>query len=137
MRQGLSAAGVRGEIEVGSYRVADTHLASTLRLSFVKLQARAASRCGDWPQDLSSGSSLDGWENRSYYNLGCASQQTLAAQLDDPRDLVRPRAEDPSDVQMRTRAIGDLRGNPVLSGEDPGTAWRVSGIPVGSTGAGN
>ena len=97
-------------------------------MSFVKLQARLASHCGDWPDDLGSGSTLQEWENRSYYNLGCANQQTLAAQIDDPRDLVRPRAEDPGDVQMRTRAIGDLRGRPVLNGQDPSTNFSQSAL---------
>lgn len=133
IRRALAASGVKGDIEVGSYAASDPKLASVLRLSFVKLQAQAASHCGDWPDDLNSGSSLETWENRSYYNLGCATQQTLAAQMDDPRDLVRPRAEDPSDVQMRTRAIGNLRGNPILNGQDPSTLWGVHVIPPGST----
>ena len=128
LRHALAASGVKGDIEVGSYQVTDARLASVLRMSFVKLQAKAATHCGDWPDDLGSGSSLDGWENRTYYNLGCASQQTLAAQMDDPRDLIRPRAEDPSDVQMRTRAIGDIRGNPVLVGQDPSTTWSSSAL---------
>lgn len=124
VQRALAASGVKGEIEVGNYTVDDPKLAAALRLSFVKLQARAASHCGDWPGDLGSGASLDGWENRSYYNLGCATQQTLAAQMDDPRDLIRPRAEDPSDVQMRTRSIQDLRGAPSAPvGFDPSTAW--------------
>ncbi|RYB07664.1 CpaD family pilus assembly protein [Lichenibacterium ramalinae] len=138
VRRGLAASGVTGDIEVGSYVTTDAKLASVLRVSFVKLQARAASRCGDWPSDLASGSSTDGWENRTYYNLGCATQQTLAAQMDDPRDLVRPRAEDPSDVVMRTRAIKDLRGDqtsPTPLGLDPSTSWtRTSLSPIGAVG---
>ncbi len=137
VRRALAGSGVKGDIEVGSYRVADPHLASVLRLSYVKLQARAASHCGDWPDDLGSGSSLDGWENRTYYNLGCASQQTLAAQVDDPRDLVRPRAEDPSDVQMRTRAIEDIRGTPGAPlGQDPSTSWGSTSLNrIGTVGS--
>ncbi len=134
VRRALAASGVKGDIEVGSYRVADPRLASVLRLSFVKLQARVAGHCGDWPDDLGPGANTNEWENRPYYNLGCASQQTLAAQVDDPRDLVRPRAEEPGDVQMRTRAIGDLRGNPVLNGQDPSTTFTQSKlIPIGGT----
>ncbi len=134
VRRALAASGVKGDIEVGSYRVADPELASVLRLSFLKLQARVAGHCGDWPDDLGPGSTPDEWENRSYYNLGCANQQTLAAQVDDPRDLVRPRAEEPGDVQMRTRAIGDLRGNPVLNGQDPSTNFTQSKlVPIGGT----
>ena len=134
IRRALAAASVKGEIEVGTYRAGDPALAAPVRLSFVKLQAKLASRCGEWPEDLASASNVDGWENRSYYNLGCATQQTLAAQMDDPRDLVRPRAVDPSDVQMRTRAIGDIRGSPgALQATDPSTTWGA-GRPIFNNG---
>ena len=133
VQRALAASGVKGNIEVGSYTAPDVKLASVLRISFVKLQAQASSHCGDWPDDLGSGSSLDTWDNRTYYNLGCATQQTLAAQMDDPRDLVRPRAEDPSDVQMRTRPIQLLRGSqPAPVSQDPTTPWGTHFIPVTS-----
>ncbi len=129
VRQTLAHFGVRGPIDVVRYPVGDPRLASPLHLSYVKLQARVASRCGDWPDDLNSGATTHGWENRSYYNLGCASAKTFAAQIDDPRDILGPRAEDPTDVQLRTRAIGLLRGTPgVNPGEDPGTAWSGSAL---------
>lgn len=133
VRRGLAAAGVKGDIEVGSYAVASARLASVLRLSFVELQARAAHHCGDWPDDVGSGPTVEGWENRPYYNLGCASQQTFAAQVDDPRDLVKPRAEQPGDVLMRTRAIQDLRGTPEApKGQDPSTEFTQSKLtPIG------
>ncbi len=134
VRRTLAAASVRGEIEVGTYRVGNPALAAPVRLSFVKLQAKLASRCGEWPGDLGSGTNIDEWDNRDYYNLGCATQQTLAAQMDDPRDLVRPRAVDPSDVQMRTRAIGDIRGSPgALQATDPSTTWGA-GRPIFNNG---
>ena len=123
VRHALGGFGAR-LVDIGTYPVADPRLASPLHLSYIKLQARIASRCGDWPDDLNSGATLHGWENHSYYNLGCASAKTLAAQIDDPRDLLGPRADDPSDVQMRTRAIGLLRGTSGVSqGRDPGTNW--------------
>ena len=43
----------------------------------------------------------------------------IAAQVDDPRDFVQPRALGPSDVAMRTRAIEAVR-----KGQDPGTQWK-------------
>lgn len=136
VRAALAGYGVRGRIEVARYPVDDPRLASPLHLSYVKMQAVVASRCGDWPDDLNSGASLHGWENHSYYNLGCASAKTFAAQIDDPRDLVSPRAEDPTDVQLRTRAISLLRGTPNAGvGADPGTRWRGAAlspiIPLG------
>ncbi len=132
IRRALVGAGVKGDLEVGSYQVFDLSVPAPIRLSFTKLQARLASRCGEWPDDLGSGHTLDSWDNRTYYNFGCATQQTMAAQIDDPRDLVRPRADDPSDVQMRTRAIGDIR-----NGTDPSTIWSSSILSSIGTVGGN
>lgn len=128
VRAALAGYGVHGRIEVARYPVDDPRLASPLHLSYAKMQARIASRCGDWPDDLNTGASLRGWENRSYYNFGCASTKTFAAQVDDPRDLVSPRAEGATDVQLRTRAIQFLR-----NGNDPSTEWAPTGkiIAVG------
>ena len=88
-----------------------------------------SSKCGEWPADIASGSSAEGWQNRPYYNLGCATQSNLAAQVADPVDLVRPRQEDPSDVAMRTRAISAVR-----TGADPGTSWSLSNTNIGGLG---
>ena len=91
--------------------------------------AHVASTCGEGPADLASGSSAEGWQNRPYYNLGCATQSNLAAQVADPVDLVRPRQEDPSDVAMRTRAISAVR-----TGTDPGTSWTLTNTNIGGLG---
>ena len=133
VRRGLAAAGVTGSIEVGTYRAADPRLASVLHLSFPKLQAGTARPCGEWPEDLGPGDADFDLSNRPYSNLGCATQQTLAAQVDDPRDLVRPRAEEPGDVYMRTRSIQDLRGGlNAPQGQDPSTTWTQSNlVPIG------
>ena len=129
VRHALALDGVRGDMRIGSYPIGDPRLASPLHLSYMRLQARVASHCGDWPDDLNSGASVNGWENRTYYNLGCASTQTLTAQIDDPRDVLRPRAEDPTDVQLRTRAIGKLR-----AGADPATGWGGNPTVIGPVG---
>lgn len=129
VRRALVVQGVRGDIQIGSYAIGDPNIASPLHLSYARLQARVASHCGDWPDDLNSGSNVNTWENRSYYNLGCASTQTLTAQIDDPRDVLRPRADDPTDVQLRTRAIGSLR-----QGSDPSTNWSGSPPVIGPVG---
>lgn len=122
IRQSLFAGGLRAPIEVGVYPVPDAKLASPVRLSFVGLKAKVESKCGQWPDDLASGALSDGWENRPYWNQGCAYQSAFAAQVADPRDLVTPRAEAPSDVNIRTRAIGKVR-----TGDDPGTNWQFKG----------
>ena len=127
VRNTLVKSGMRGYINSGSYEVTDATLAAPLRLSFVRLKARIATNCGDWPADLAGGSTTQGWENRPYYNLGCATQMNLAEQVDDPRDLVEPRAEESSDVQMRTRAIGFIR-----RGVDPSTSWGNGNSHIGN-----
>jgi pilus assembly protein CpaD len=102
-----------------------------LRLSFEALKAKVANRCGEWPRDLASGTSLAGWQNESYWNFGCAEQSTFAAQIADPRDLLGPRGKTPSDIEMRMRAIDRLR-----SGQDLSTSWQVKGTSIGSVGGG-
>ncbi len=130
VRHLLLADGVRNPTRVVTYAVDDPSLPTPVRLSYVRLKAGVAETCGNWPEDLASGTSLGGWDNHSYYNLGCASTKTLTAQIDDPRDVVRPRAEDPTDVQLRTRAIGSLR-----TGSDPGTIWKGSALtPISTVG---
>ena len=129
IRRVLASAGLRGSVGLGSYPVADPSLASPIRLSFAGLKAGVASHCGEWPHDLASGSSLDGWKNESYWNFGCATQSVLAAQVDDPRDFARARALGPSDEEMRLRAIGNVR-----QGQDPGTNWKTQLTAIGQVG---
>jgi pilus assembly protein CpaD len=100
-----------------------------VRLVFQGLKAVVPSRCGQWPSDLTSASSLQGWKNESYENFGCATQSMLAAQVDDPRDLTVQRASTPPDENMRLRAIAAVR-----KGEDPGTNWKTQNTAIGTVG---
>lgn len=131
IRSVLAKNGARGRLRVRGYEVIDPELAQPIRVSFVGLAAKVARACGDWPEDLASGSSLSGWNNKPYWNQGCAYQSMLAAQTSDPRDLVGPRGEAPPDVSMRMRAIDKVR-----KGEDPGTNWKVKNTTI-STAGGN
>ena len=130
LRRYLSAGGARNGVEVASYPVMDPHLASPVRLSFDGLRAQVADQCGQWPRDLASGSSVDGWDNKPYWNFGCANQTMIAAQTSDPRDLVTPRGEESSDVLIRSRGIDSIR-----KGTDPNTGWSVHNSNIGSVGA--
>jgi pilus assembly protein CpaD len=130
IRQALAQGGVKPQLVVNHYPVANASLASPVRLSFTGLKARVADPCGQWPSDLASGSTVDGWENKPYWNLGCASQTALAEQVADPRDLVGPRAEDPADTKMRSRAIESLR-----KGSDPTTDWKTKNTSISGIGA--
>ena len=129
IRRALAGAGLRGYVAVGSYPDADPTRAAPVRLVFRGLKAVVPERCGDWPDDLASGGSTEGWKNGSYANFGCATQATLAAEVADPRDLAQSRASGPGDVEMRLRAIGDVR-----NGADPGTTWKTTITTIGQVG---
>ncbi len=126
VRGALASAGVpRSQIQVQTYSVPDKLLASPVRLSFTKMQAKVLSQCGDWRQDLAGGPHLDTWQNKPNPNLGCAYQSALAAQVDDPVDFVRPRAEGRSDIGRRMKIVEDWR-----KGVDPSTTWKTEAADV-------
>ncbi len=131
VRRALGSAGMRGNIRVGNYQVTDPKLAAPIRLSFNSLKAKVGNRCGEWPRDLASGSTIDGWENQTYWNFGCATQATLSAQVADPRDLSNPRGETPADIEMRMRGINRMR-----QGIDPSTIWRLKPTDISTVGGG-
>ncbi len=129
IRRALIAAGVKGRVAIGAYLPMNDGAAPPVRVSFTGLKAIVPTKCGQWPEDLASGSSVEGWKNEPYSNFGCATQSTIAAQVDDPRDFVQPRALGPSDVAMRTRAIEAVR-----AGQDPGTQWKDTVLnPIGGS----
>ncbi len=129
VRRALVAGGARGYIVVSTYPVTDPALASPIRLSYATIVARTRSRCGQWPNDLAAGSATEDWSNKAYWNFGCASQQMLAVQTADPRDLLGPDAETPANSHMRGRGIDAVR-----KGTDPGTSWKTENSNIGGVG---
>jgi pilus assembly protein CpaD len=129
VRRALAGAGAAG-VRVSTYTPGPNG-GAPIRVAFMSLKAKVATPCGNWPQDLASGSSLESWQNEPYANFGCATQTVLAAQVDDPRDFVQPRALDPSDPVMRMRAIDAVR-----KGQDPDTKWKTNLTPIGGSNSG-
>ncbi len=129
VRRTLLRNGVRNGISIVSYPIADPALASSLHLSYVTCRHGRRRGAANGRTTSAQARRSIRWENRTYYNFGCANQTTLAAQVANPRDLVQPRAEDPTDVQLRTRAIGLLR-----TGTDPSTIWTNSPPLIGPVG---
>ncbi len=129
IRHLLVLGGASGGVDVATYPVADPGLASPVRISYEGIRARVADQCGQWPRDLSSASSIEGWENKPYWNLGCATQTMIAAQTSDPRDLVTPRGEEPADTLIRARGIDSIR-----KGSDPNTSWAVRSTNISGLG---
>jgi pilus assembly protein CpaD len=110
----LTAAGVppRG-IVIHRYHPDDPRTMATVRLSYPKIAA-VAGPCGLWPEDL--GPSIKNksyFENKEYYNFGCAYQRNMAAMIDNPSDLVQPQSETPAYTARRSEAFEKYRkGNP-------------------------
>jgi pilus assembly protein CpaD len=88
-----------------------------LRLNFPQVAAQVGP-CGLWPEDLGPTYDPSHYENRPYYNLGCASQRNLAAMVANPHDLVQPRAETPAWTAKRTYGTEKWR-----KGESPATTY--------------
>lgn len=120
IRKALAVEGVsQKRMIVTSYRASGGESAP-VRLSFVALTAMT-DQCGEWPADLMENS----YGNKNWHNFGCASQNNLAAQVANPKDLFDPRAQTPIDAQRRTNAIGRYRS----SGGDLGKDTSIS-IPT-------
>jgi pilus assembly protein CpaD len=117
VRSLLTAIGVptRG-ITTRDYRPSNPRQFATVRLSYPRITAEAGP-CGLWPDDI--GPSIKNKvyiENKPYHNFGCASQRNLAAMVDNPSDLVQPRAETPPYAARRSMAFEKYRkGDPTAT----------------------
>ena len=106
----LTAAGVppRGVI-VHRYHPQDSRFLPPIRLTYSRIAA-VAGPCGLWPEDLGPSIKNKSWfENKSYYNFGCATQRNLAAMIDNPSDLEQPRPETPAYEMRRSAAFEKYR----------------------------
>ncbi len=106
----LAAAGVppRG-IVARRYKPDDARTLATIRLNYPKISA-VVGPCGVWPEDL--GPSIKNrsyFENKQYYNFGCAYQRNIAAMVDNPADLVQPRSETPAYTSRRSAGFEKYR----------------------------
>jgi pilus assembly protein CpaD len=105
----LVAAGVPGQgIAVRPYRPADPGRLATIKLVYPRITAEAGP-CGLWPHDLGPADFAAYDSNKPYWNLGCASQRNLAAMVDNPTDLVQPRAETPAYEARRSVVLEKYR----------------------------
>ena len=86
-------------------------------LEYPKINA-SAGPCGRWRTDLGPAAGLDYMTNDPYWNLGCASQHNLAAMVDEPVDIVQPRAEIPPYAPRRDMVFDKYR-----KGESPATVY--------------
>ncbi|HWL06105.1 MAG TPA: CpaD family pilus assembly protein [Xanthobacteraceae bacterium] len=121
IRSILSAAGAaRGAIIERPYRPAHPNQLAPIRLNYPRVTAQAGP-CGLWPDDLGPSANAKHFENRQYHNFGCASQRNLAAMVEEPADLVQPRASTPIYTARRTMVLEKYR-----QGQDPAAVYSNS-----------
>lgn len=103
VNSGVSYAAVAGSTYDAS-GVADAPIV----VSFARFEAAAPACAPLWEQDLAHQSNNQAWES-----FGCATQANLAAMVEDPADLLRPRVMDPRDGARRDTVMESYRqGNP-------------------------
>jgi pilus assembly protein CpaD len=101
----LSAAGVPSDaVQLRETRAQSPAKLVTLRLHYPRMMADVGP-CGMWPHDLGPTYEREHFENRQYWNFGCAQQRNLAAMVENPADLVQPRSEVPPYNGRRTTVL--------------------------------
>lgn len=73
-------------------------------VTFTRYEAQAPECAPLWEQDLAHQSN-----NQPWASFGCATQANLAAMLEDPHDLLRPRGETARDSGRRTVVMDNYR----------------------------
>jgi pilus assembly protein CpaD len=128
IRSILAATGVPPDgIVVRGYRPADGGLA-TIHISYPRIAAQAGP-CGIWPADIGASLNRDFFENEPYWNFGCATQRNLAAMVDNPADLVGPRAETPPYQMRRTTVVEKYReGGPSAAQTATTNTGKISSV---------
>lgn len=104
--RGLSNAYIEGS----SYSAAPGDVAPII-MSFTRYAA-TTNECGDWSRNLGYTPG-----NLQHPNFGCATQNNLAAMVEDPHDLVAPRGMTASDVGRRTVVLDQYRQGKITAAE--------------------
>jgi pilus assembly protein CpaD len=86
----------------------DPRKLATMRIHYPTVTADVGP-CGLWPYDLGPTYHREHYENRQYYNFGCANQRNMASVVENPSDLVQPRGEIPAYTGRRTTVLEKYR----------------------------
>jgi pilus assembly protein CpaD len=103
-RRALVEAGVSYAAVAGSSYDASGRDDAPIIVSFSRYEAHAPECAPLWEQDLAHQSNNQAWES-----FGCATVSNIAAMVEDPADLLRPRAEDARDSGRRDTVMDAYR----------------------------
>jgi pilus assembly protein CpaD len=106
----FAAAGIPPQgLVVNRYHPEDPKFLAPIRLSYPRLAA-VAGPCGLWPEDLGPSIHDKGYfDNKPYFNFGCAYQRNMAAMVENPSDLVQPQPETAPYTIRRSEAFEKYR----------------------------
>lgn len=108
----LIGAGVSPKsIEMRSYKANRSEATAPIRLAYARIAAKTAA-CGPWQDSM-----MVNKNNTNYEAYGCASQQNLAAMVDNPLDLLYPRAMTASSAARRGTVIDNYNGGKATQGD--------------------
>lgn len=123
-RLALAEAGVPYAAVAGSTYEASGVANAPIVISFARYEAQAPECAPLWEQDLAHQSN-----NQAWASFGCATQANLAAMLEDPYDLLRPRGETPRDSNRRATMMDRYRqGVPTHAERSPDERATVSTV---------
>ncbi|GGB57341.1 type IV pilus protein [Roseibium aquae] len=121
IRAALQRGGA-ASVSTRTYPVHDATADAPIRLSYARVMATAGP-CGDWDGSMQGGVNY----NIDYANLGCATQANLAAMVDNPSDLLTPRASTPADQVRRANVFENFRkGESTASAYEQGVGASVA-----------
>jgi pilus assembly protein CpaD len=103
-RKSLVEAGVSYAAVAGSTYDAAGAADAPIIVSFARFEAHAPDCAPLWEQDLAHQSNNQPWDS-----FGCATHANLAALVEDPADLLRPRTSDPRDSGRRDTVMEAYR----------------------------
>jgi pilus assembly protein CpaD len=112
-------------IDYRVYHAASDERDAPVRLAFSAVVARTAP-CGPWPDQLAVNR-----DNNPYFAFGCATQQNLAAVVENPLDLLYPRGLTPADAARRADGLAKYRTGAAYTADvthDLGTAQAAQGV---------
>jgi len=122
----LRAAGVNPRaIDYRVYQAGGDEKIAPVRLAFDRIAASTAP-CGPWQDDVTN-TAL----NRHYEAFGCATQQNLAAMIDNPLDLLYPRGMSPADAARRANVLQKYRTGDRFTSDTSGEGGGTIATGVG------
>jgi pilus assembly protein CpaD len=98
-------------IDYRVYHAGSDERNAPVRVAFSRIGAHTAP-CGPWPDQATVTN-----QNRHYFNFGCASQQNLAAVVQNPLDLLYPRGMTPADAERRAVVLDKYRKGQAFSAD--------------------